>query len=153
MKFFKGIGLLFFLSAIAFLVASVLVGNSALDIPMHDVYFVIAKWQLYIFVMVILIIIATIYSVFNRHGKPLNKVLGISHFVGTAIPFAVIFFLMSIVLDQHVPRRFYSFDAYPTDDVYSDLNKFITIAVLVFFAAQLLFIANIFLTLFRRKTK
>jgi heme/copper-type cytochrome/quinol oxidase subunit 1 len=153
---FNGIGLLFSISAIVFLVASVLsiaVGNYTVDIAMHDMYFVIAGWHLYLFLSLLLILFAVIYFLFDYLKMPLYKNLGLFHFFGTVIPFIVIFMLNTTIMNQRVPRRYYSLDAYPQYDMYSDLNKFISISLVVFVAAQCLLVANIVLVLFGRKTK
>ena len=50
-----------------------------------------------------------------------------------------------------VPRRYYRFDSFDTFSHFELLNKFVTIAAIVVFALQILFVINFFYSIFKGK--
>jgi len=50
-----------------------------------------------------------------------------------------------------VPRRYYRFDSFDTFAGWSDLNKFITIAAIFVFFAQVMYVINFFVSIWRGK--
>lgn len=50
-----------------------------------------------------------------------------------------------------VPRRYYRFDSFEAFSGFDDMNKFITIAAIITFFAQILFVVNFFWSMYRGK--
>ena len=50
-----------------------------------------------------------------------------------------------------VPRRYYRFDNFSTFDQFADMNKFITIAAIIVFFLQILFVVNFMYSIWKGK--
>ena len=50
-----------------------------------------------------------------------------------------------------VPRRYYRFDTFDFSAHFADMNKFITIAAIIVFALQILFVINFFYSIWKGK--
>jgi len=127
-------------------------GNAALDINLHDSYFVVAHFHLVMGSAAIFGMMSGIYHWFPRmYGRMLNAPLGYIHFWLTLISAYCVFFPMHFMGLAGVPRRYYANTAYDQFDVFIDMNQFITMAALLGGAAQLIFIYNFFNSIFRGK--
>ncbi|MBW7844059.1 MAG: cbb3-type cytochrome c oxidase subunit I [Bacteroidia bacterium] len=127
-------------------------GNAALDINLHDTYFVIAHFHLVMGCAAIFGMISGVYHWFPRmYGRMMNKTLGYIHFWITIISAYFVFFPMHFMGLAGVPRRYYSNTAYDQFDVFMDMNVFITISAIIGGAAQLLFLFNFFYSIFKGK--
>jgi cytochrome c oxidase subunit 1 len=92
---------------------------------------------------------AAVYHWFPKmFGRFMNRMLGSIHFWVSFIGAYMIFWPMHYMGLAGVPRRFYSFNVFQSFMVFDDLNKFITVAAILVFAAQLLFIVNFFGSIF-----
>jgi cytochrome c oxidase subunit 1 len=69
----------------------------------------------------------------------------------TMIGAYLIFWPMHYIGMAGVPRRYYRFDTFDAFSHFDGLNQFITIAAIITFGAQLLFVFNIFYSMFRGK--
>lgn len=128
----------------------IFLGNSALDIPLHDTYFVIAHFHIVMGVSAFFGMLAGVYQWFPKmFGRFMNNTLGYIHFWITFVGAYMIFWPMHYMGLTGVPRRYYSFDAFQSFNMFGDLNKFITIAAMLVFFAQLLFILNFFYCMFK----
>jgi cytochrome c oxidase subunit 1 len=118
-------------------------GNAALDIPMHDSYFVVAHFHLVMGSASIFGMFSGIYHWFPKlFGRMMNKTLGYFHFWLTFASAYVVFFPMHFMGLAGVPRRYYQFTLVPEFGIWMDVNVVITIAAIVGGLAQLLFIYN-----------
>jgi cytochrome c oxidase subunit 1 len=81
-------------------------------------------------------------------GKMMNPILGYIHFWITFIGVYLIFFPMHFIGLAGFPRRYYSFTIFETFSGFTDLNKFISIAAFLTFAAQGIFLYNFFKSIF-----
>ena len=127
-------------------------GNAALDINLHDSYFVVAHFHLVMGSAAIFGMMSGIYHWFPRmYGRMLNAPLGYIHFWLTLISAYCVFFPMHFMGLAGVPRRYYANTAYDQFDVFIDMNQFITIAALIGGFAQLIFLYNFFNSIFRGK--
>lgn len=127
-------------------------GNAALDINLHDTYFVVAHFHLVMGSAAIFGMMCGIYHWFPRmFGRMMNPTLGYMHFWLTLISAYCVFFPMHFMGLAGVPRRYYANTAYDQFNVFVDMNIFITIAALVGGAAQLLFLVNFFSSIFKGK--
>ncbi len=127
-------------------------GNAALDINLHDSYFVVAHFHLVMGSAAIFGMMSGIYHWYPRlFGRMLNEPLGYIHFWLTLISAYCVFFPMHFMGLAGVPRRYYANTAYDQFDVFIDMNEFITIAALIGGAAQLIFLYNFFSSMFKGK--
>ena len=125
-------------------------GNSALDIQLHDTYFVVAHFHIVMGVAAFFGMYAGVYHWFPKlYGRFMNDTLGKLHFWGTLIGAYCVFWPMHYLGMAGVPRRYYSFDNFQTFGHFDGMNKFITIAALITFAFQILFVINFFWSIWR----
>lgn len=125
-------------------------GNAALDIQLHDSYFVVAHFHLVMGSASIFGMFAGIYHWYPKmFGKMMNKTLGSMHFWLTFISAYLVFFPMHFMGLAGVPRRYYQFSLIPEFDIWMDVNVLITVAALLGGAAQLLFIYNFFYSMIK----
>ena len=107
-------------------------GDSALDINIHDTYFVVAHFHLVMGVSAIFGMYAGIYHWFPKmYGRMMNKTMGYWHFWITIISAYGVFFPMHFIGLAGLPRRYYSNTAFPMFDDVADTNVVITIFALV----------------------
>ena len=125
-------------------------GDSALDINIHDTYFVVAHFHLVMGVSAIFGMYAGIYHWFPKmYGRLMNKTLGYWHFWITIICAYGVFWPMHFIGLAGLPRRYYTNTNFPMFDDLADINVVITIFALVGGAAQLIFLANFFISMYR----
>jgi cytochrome c oxidase subunit 1 len=130
----------------------IFLGNSAIDIQLHDTYFVVAHFHIVMGVAAFFGMYAGIYHWFPKmYGRFMNETLGKIHFWGTLIGAYAIFWPMHYLGMAGVPRRYYSFDVFNTFAHFDEMNKFITIAAIVVFAVQVLFVINFFYSIWNGK--
>ena len=128
----------------------IFLGNSAIDIQMHDTYFVVAHFHIVMGIAAFFGMFAGIYHWFPKmFGRFMNETLGKLHFWGTMIGAYAIFWPMHYLGMAGVPRRYYSFDAFDTFKHFGPMNKFITIAAVVVFALQVIFVINFFYSIYK----
>jgi cytochrome c oxidase subunit 1 len=128
----------------------IILADSALDIPIHDTYFVVAHFHIVMGVSAILGMLAGVYhwfpKLFLRH---MNKKLGYVHFWLTFISAYGVFFPMHFLGLAGVPRRYYNNTAFPMFDNLVDINVLITCFAILGGLAQVLFLFNFFYSMFR----
>ncbi len=120
-------------------------GNAALDINLHDTYFVVAHFHLVMGSASMFGMLAGVYHWYPRmYGRLLNEKLGYLHFWLTFAAVYMVFFPMHFMGLDGVPRRYYNFTGFEWMSEWTDLNKFISISAILGTAAQLIFIWNYF---------
>ena len=130
----------------------IFLGNSTIDIQMHDTYFVVAHFHIVMGVSAFFGMFAGIYHWYPKmFGRFMNETLGKLHFWGTMIGAYAIFWPMHYIGMAGVPRRYYSFESFDAFKHFADMNKFITIAAIVVFLIQLVFVINFFYSIWRGK--
>jgi cytochrome c oxidase subunit 1 len=123
----------------------IFLGNAALDIQLHDTYFVVAHFHLVMGSAAIFGMMAGIYHWYPRmFGRMMNKTLGYIHFWLTFISAYLVFFPMHFMGLAGVPRRYYQFTLLPEYGVWTDVNVLITLAAILGGVAQLVFLYNFF---------
>ena len=87
----------------------IILGDSTLDINVHDTYFVVAHFHLVMGISALYGLFAGVYHWFPKmfQGRMMNKNLGYVHFWITAICAYGVFFPMHFVGMAGVPRRYY----------------------------------------------
>lgn len=125
-------------------------GNSALDMHLHDTYFVIAHFHLVMGVSAFFGMFAGIYHWFPKmFGRFMNAPLAYIHFFITFIGAYLIFWPMHYEGMAGMPRRYYDYSAWETYKNFQSLNSFISVVVVIVFFAQLLFVFNFFASIWR----
>ena len=133
----------------------IFLGNSALDIHLHDTYFVVAHFHIVMGVASFMGMFAGVYHWFPKmYGRFLNNTLGYIHFWVTIAGAYLIFWPMHYEGLAGMPRRYYDFSNWESFKMFGGLNEFISFVAMIVFAAQLLFVFNFFYSIFKgRKVK
>lgn len=127
----------------------IFLGNSALDIELHDTYFVVAHFHIVMGVSAFFGMLAGVYHWFPKmFGRLMNNTLGYIHFWVTLVGAYMIFWPMHYMGMAGVPRRYYSFDAFTSFNMFGSLNEFISMAAMLVFFAQILFVINFIFSIF-----
>lgn len=131
----------------------IILGDSALDINVHDTYFVVAHFHLVMGISALYGLLAGVYHWFPKmfQGRMMNKNLGYIHFWVTSIGAYGIFFPMHFVGMAGLPRRYYSNTAFPYFDDLADINIVMTIFAIITIAVQVVFLYNFFYSIFYGK--
>lgn len=136
-------------------VTGIILGNSALDINLHDTYFVVAHFHLVMGAASFFGLMAGVYHWFPKmFGKMMNPTLGYIHFWATFVGVYCVFFPMHYIGIAGFPRRYYSFTALANNaaESFVDMNMFISIAAILTFSSQIVFVINFFGSMFKGKT-
>lgn len=124
-------------------------GNAALDVQLHDSYFVVAHFHLVMGSAAIFGMFSGIYHWYPKmFGRMMNKTLGSLHFWFTFISAYLVFFPMHFMGLAGVPRRYYEFSLIPEFGIWMDVNVLITVAAFIGGIGQLFFLYNFFSNIF-----
>ena len=125
-------------------------GNNALDIQLHDTYFVVAHFHIVMGSASFFGFMAGVYHWFPKmFGRMMDETLGYVHFWMTFIGIYLVFFPMHYIGIAGFPRRYYSFTGFEFTQSFTDLNAFISTAAIITFAAQAFFAFNFIYSIFR----
>jgi cytochrome c oxidase subunit 1 len=125
-------------------------GNSTIDIHLHDTKFVVAHFHIVMGVASMFGMFAGIYHWFPKmFGRYLNMTLGYIHFWVTIIGAYLIFWPMHYEGLAGVPRRYLDLRGWHNFNKFDDLNKMITVVSIIVFAMQLMFVFNFFYSIFK----
>ncbi len=125
-------------------------GNSSIDMHIHDTYFIIAHFHLVMGVASIFGMFAGVYHWFPKmFGRHMNNTLAYIHFWITLIGAYLIFWPMHYQGLAGMPRRYYDFSNWESFKQFQGLNTFISYVVIIVFAVQFLFIFNFFYSIFK----
>ena len=128
----------------------IFLGNSAIDVQLHDTYFVVAHFHLVMGSASFFGLMAGVYHWFPKmFGRMMDNRLGYIHFWLTFIGIYLVFFPMHYIGIAGFPRRYYSFTTFDPFGAFSDLNMFISIAAILTFAGQIIFAYNFFHSMYR----
>ena len=127
----------------------IVLGDSALDINVHDTYFVVGHFHIVMGLSAIYGMFAGVYHWFPKmYGKMMNKKLGYIHFWITFISAYGVFFPMHFLGLAGLPRRYYSNTAFPMFEGLTNINEIITFFAIIGGIVQILFIFNFFYSIF-----
>jgi len=130
----------------------IILGDSALDINIHDNYFVVAHFHIVMGSSAIFGMFAGIYHWFPRmFGRMMNKRLGYLHFWFTIIGVYGVFFPMHFVGLAGVPRRYYANTSYEGFEAVVNVNEMISVFALIGGLSQFIFAINFFYSMYRGK--
>jgi cytochrome c oxidase subunit 1 len=123
----------------------IVLADSALDVNVHDTYFVVAHFHIVMGMSAIFGMLGGIYHWFPKmYGRMMNTKLGYVHFWFTLVCGFGVFFPMHFTGMAGAPRRYYDYSEFPFLDWVMDLNPIISGFAIVGGAAQLLFLFNFF---------
>jgi len=127
-----------------------ILGDSALDINVHDTYFVTGHFHIVMGVSAIYGMMAGVYHWFPKmYGRMMNKKLGYFHFWVTFISAYGVFFPMHFLGLAGLPRRYYTNSSFPMFDELTNINEVITFFAIIGGLVQLLFIFNFVYSIFK----
>jgi cytochrome c oxidase subunit 1 len=130
----------------------IILGDSTLDINVHDTYFVVAHFHLVMGISALYGMFAGIYHWYPKMWKRMmNKNLGYIHFWVTAICAYGVFFPMHFIGLAGLPRRYYTNTNFPLFDDLQNVNVIITMFAIIGGAFQLVFLFNFFYSIFYGK--
>ena len=128
----------------------IILADSALDVNVHDTYFVVAHFHIVMGMSAIFGMFAGIYHWYPKmYGKMMNTKLGYAHFWITFICAYGTFFPMHFVGLSGTPRRYYDSSYFSFLDGVADLLPIISVFAFVGGIAQLLFFYNFFYSIYR----
>ncbi len=147
-------GMLFAIGLVSFFITGgltgIILGNSALDINIHDTYFVVAHFHIVMGSAAIFGMLGGVYHWFPRlYGRMMNKKLGYIHFWLSFVSVYGVFFPMHFLGLAGVPRRYYADSAYEGFHELVNVNSLISVFAIIGALAQLIFIYNFFYSVFR----
>jgi cytochrome c oxidase subunit 1 len=128
----------------------IFLGNSTLDIHLHDTYFVIAHFHIVMGVSAFFGMFAGVYHWFPKmYGRFMNNTMAYIHFWITLIGAYLIFWPMHYEGLAGMPRRYFEYGIWESFKQFGELNKFISTVAIIVFAVQLMFIFNFFYSIFK----
>ena len=136
-------------------VTGIILADSALDIAIHDTYFVVAHFHIVMGMSAVFGMFAGVYHWFPKmFGRMMNMRLGLVHFWITIVGAYGVFFPMHFVGIAGAPRRYYDHSVYGDFDLNSfnmimDLNIIISAFAILAAVGQVLFLFNFFYSMFR----
>jgi len=130
----------------------IILGDSTLDINVHDTYFVVAHFHLVMGISALYGFFAGVYHWFPKmFGRMMNKTQGYVHFWVTAVCAYGVFFPMHFIGMAGLPRRYYTNSAFPLFDDLADVNVLITVFAIIGAVFQIVFFWNFFYSMFYGK--
>jgi len=130
-------------------ITGIFLGNAALDINLHDTYFVVAHFHLVMGSAAIFGMLAGVYHWFPKmFGRLMDEKLGYLHFWLTFICAYLVFFPMHFMGLDGVPRRYYAMTEFPAFNRWLSVNTFITWAAITAGLAQIAFLYNFIHSIF-----
>ncbi|GAB2798524.1 cytochrome c oxidase subunit 1 [Hymenobacter luteus] len=128
----------------------IVLGNATLDIQLHNTYFVVAHFHLVMGSAAFFGMFAGVYHWFPKlFGRMLNEKLGNLHFWLTFVGVYLVFMPMHYLGIAGFPRRYYSWTGFDMFSQFADLNRLISLAAIVVFLAQFVFLFNFFYSMWR----
>ena len=130
----------------------IILGDSALDINIHDTYFVVAHFHIVMGSAAIFGMFAGVYHWFPKlYGRMMNNKLGYVHFWFTIVAVYGVFFPMHFLGLAGVPRRYYANTAYDQFDQLININQLVSVFAIIGGLAQFIFAFNFFYSMYRGK--
>ena len=131
-------------------ISGLILGQSSLDLAMHDTYIVPAHFHLVMGVASIFGMFAALYFWFPKmFGRYMDERIGKFHFWVTFIGVYCIFVPMHVMGLVGMPRRYSQFTEYGFLDKLHPLVLFVSVSAIITITVQLLFYFNIVWSLFK----
>jgi cytochrome c oxidase subunit 1 len=133
-------------------ITGIILADSALDINVHDTYFVVAHFHIVMGASAIFGMFCGVYHWFPRmYGRMMNNKLGYVHFWLTFIGVYGVFFPMHFVGLAGAPRRYFTYENFPMFESLQNINIVITGFAIMAALAQGIFLFNFFYSIFKGK--
>ncbi len=132
--------------------SGIFLAQPSIDIQLHDSYFVVAHFHMVMGVAAIFGMFAgTVYWFPKMFGRMMNETLGKIHFAITFVGVYCIFMPMHFLGLEGHPRRYSSLTGvdWLNNPHLIDVHRFMSIAAFITGAAQLIFLVNLFWSLFK----
>ncbi len=131
-------------------VTGIILADAALDINLHDTYFVVAHFHIVMGLSAVMAMFAGVYHWFPKMwGRMMNKKLGYIHFWVTFTCAYGVFFPQHIQGLAGLPRRYYSYSEFPMFEGVADIASIVTAFAIVGGLIQFLFLFNLIYSMFR----
>src|SRR5215467_5881373 len=128
----------------------IFLGNSTLDIHLHDTYFVVAHFHIVMGVSAFFGMFCGIYHWYPKmYGRYLNSTMAYIHFWVTLVGAYLIFWPMHYQGLAGMPRRYLDYSSWIAFRNFTGLSRFISTVAMVVFAVQLMFVFNFFYSIFK----
>jgi cytochrome c oxidase subunit I len=128
----------------------IFLGNSTLDIHLHDTYFVVAHFHIVMGVASFFGMFAGVYHWFPKmYGRYMNNTMAYIHFWVTLVGAYLIFWPMHYAGLAGMPRRYTDYSNWQSFNMFQDMNRFISTVAMIVFAVQLLFVFNFFYSIWK----
>ena len=128
----------------------IILGDSTLDINVHDTYFVVGHFHIVMGLSGTFGMICGIYHWFPKmFGRMMDRRLGYVHFWLTITSAYGVFFPMHFLGLAGVPRRYYNNSSFPLFDGLMDVNHLISVFAIIGGLAQFIFLYNMIYSMFR----
>jgi cytochrome c oxidase subunit 1 len=122
-----------------------ILAQPALDVYLHDTYFVVAHFHLIMAMAGVFAIFSATYFWFPKmFGRMMNETLGRLHFWITLFGAYATFMPMHLLGIAGHPRRYSDLSGVQYVAAMAPMQKFITVAAIVTLAGQLIFLVNLF---------
>jgi cytochrome c oxidase subunit 1 len=133
-------------------ITGLVLGQTSLDLSMHDTYFVLGHFHLVMGVAAIFGMFAGTYFWFPKmFGRMMSERLGQIHFWPTFIGVYAIFIPFHTMGIVGMPRRYYAFTEYAFLQSTNPLVMFATVAAIITALVQFIFFYNFFVSIFKGK--
>ncbi|AHF16009.1 cytochrome c oxidase subunit I [Niabella soli] len=125
-------------------------GNSTIDIHLHDTMFVIAHFHIVMGVSAFFGMFAGIYHWYPKmFGRFMNNTLGYIHFWVTLVSAYLIFWPMHYQGLAGMPRRYLDKSSWASFSQFHGLDAMISVVTIIAFAVQLMFVFNYFYSMYK----
>jgi cytochrome c oxidase subunit 1 len=133
-------------------ITGLFLGQTSIDIPLHDTYFVVGHFHLIMGVAAIFGMFAGTYFWFPKmFGKMMNEGLGKIHFIITFIGVNAIFIPFHVMGMAGAPRRYAGHDKLNYLQSIMPMNRFISWVAFITIAGQFIFLVNLIWSLAKGK--
>jgi cytochrome c oxidase subunit 1 len=127
-----------------------ILAQPALDTYLHDTYFVVAHFHLIMAMAGVFAIFSATYFWFPKmFGRMMNETLGRWHFWITLLGAYATFMPMHLLGIAGHPRRYSELSGVQYVAAMAPLQKFVTMAAIVMLAGQIIFLVNLFWSMFK----
>ncbi len=131
-------------------VTGIILADSALDVDVHDTYFVVGHFHIVMGMSAIFGMFAGVYHWFPKlYGRMMHKRMGYVHFWITIVCGYGVFFPMHFTGLAGAPRRYYDYSEFAFLDHVVDLNVVISVFAVIGALAQVVFLFNFFYSAIR----
>ncbi|MDQ1637929.1 MAG: cytochrome c oxidase subunit [Pyrinomonadaceae bacterium] len=133
-------------------ITGLVLGQTSLDLPMHDTYFVLAHFHLVMGVASIFGMFAATYFWFPKmFGRMMSERLGKIHFWITFVGVYCIFVPMHVMGLVGMPRRYAQFTEYTFLSRLHPLVVFVSVVAIITVLTQFIFYFNLIWSIFKGK--